>query len=471
MHRSHHSQHQPKSRLKHTSIPSASSSTSSSPLRFLPLFLVLLLRLKVCVSFSLPVLAAAATPVITSSSLSASTTTVSSSSSDSTPTKTMVDIPWQQIPKSETQVMELLAKYPKADGRGVRMAIMDTGCDLAARGMEKTSDGKPKYLDFIDCTGDGDVDMTTQVEVQVKKNESNETESVTVTGVSGKKLILPTSILKDAVLDKTDKNEKDKDELPKVRLGCMPLYHILPKTALRRVQNERNIQFTRTQNARLAKAQQDLDTLRKKQASSSSADKKKDKTDDDKTDDNKNNATKKEEEADAEKGDDNKDMKAAKSATAKSLKKQIQETELLMEQLQDMMKDYNDAGPIMDIVLYQTKKGDDDTEEMEWQALVDIDATGNLTSTKAMAPYACHQQFGTLGFGSHVTFCIQVYEGGNTLSLVCDAGSHGTHVAGIAAANYENDKTVNKEDAAAVLEKLQKDGVAPGAQVLGEFRV
>jgi len=370
--------------------------------------------------------------------------------------------------------MDFLAKYPKADGRGVRMAIMDTGCDLAARGMEKTSDGKPKYLDFIDCTGDGDVDMTTQVEVVVKKNESNETESVTVTGVSGKKLILPTNVLKDAVVSKNGDSKDDDTEqlpLPKVRLGSMPLYHILPKTALRRVQNERKIQFTRTQNARLAKAQQELDTLRKKQASGSSADKKKDKTDDDKTDDDKNNATKKEEEADAEKSDDKKNTKAAKSATAKSLKKQIQESELLMEQLQDMMKDYNDAGPIMDIVLYQTKKGDDDTEEMEWQALVDIDATGNLTSTKAMAPYACHQQFGTFGFGSHVTFCIQVYEGGNTLSLVCDAGSHGTHVAGIAAANYENDKHDNKEEAAAVLEKQQKDGVAPGAQVLGEFRV
>ena len=54
--------------------------------------------------------------------------------------------------KVETGVSELLESTPSADGRGTLIAILDTGCDLAAAGLLKTSDGKPKYADFIDCT-------------------------------------------------------------------------------------------------------------------------------------------------------------------------------------------------------------------------------------------------------------------------------------------------------------------------------
>ena len=39
------------------------------------------------------------------------------------------------IPKEETGVYDLFEQYPKADGRGVKIAIFDTGCDLAARGL------------------------------------------------------------------------------------------------------------------------------------------------------------------------------------------------------------------------------------------------------------------------------------------------------------------------------------------------
>ena len=56
------------------------------------------------------------------------------------------------LPKVETGVSELLESTPSADGRGTLIAILDTGCDLAAAGLLKTSDGKPKYADFIDCT-------------------------------------------------------------------------------------------------------------------------------------------------------------------------------------------------------------------------------------------------------------------------------------------------------------------------------
>ena len=115
------------------------------------------------------------------------------------------------IPKEETGVYDLFEQYPKADGRGVKIAIFDTGCDLAARGLvgagvdfellsnsltcerrnpqllqnSTTSDGvTPKYIDFIDCTGDGDIhfgNKTVDIDFSAKK---------TVEGSSGRNLTL-----------------------------------------------------------------------------------------------------------------------------------------------------------------------------------------------------------------------------------------------------------------------------------------
>ena len=99
----------------------------------------------------------------------------------------------------------------------------------------------------------------------------------------------------------------------------------------------------------------------------------------------------------------------------------------------------------MDVVLFK-----DLTDT--WRAVVDIEATGDLTDATAFAPYRVEQQVGELGFASALSFCVQIYEDGDTLCIVTDAGSHGTHVAGIIAANFPEQPELN--------------GVAPGAQVL-----
>jgi tripeptidyl-peptidase II len=51
-----------------------------------------------------------------------------------------------------------------------------------------------------------------------------------------------------------------------------------------------------------------------------------------------------------------------------------------------------------------------------------------------------------------LNFAVNIYEDGKRLSIVVDAGSHGTHVAGIVAANYTDKPALN--------------GIAPGAQIV-----
>ncbi len=60
---------------------------------------------------------------------------------------------------NSTGVEEFLQKYPKYDGRGTIVLVLDTGIDMGIDGLKKTSTGKVKVIDVQDFTGQGNINF------------------------------------------------------------------------------------------------------------------------------------------------------------------------------------------------------------------------------------------------------------------------------------------------------------------------
>jgi tripeptidyl-peptidase-2 len=126
------------------------------------------------------------------------------------------------LPKAEIGALRFLEKQPESDGRGVVVAIFDTGVDPGAPGLQTTTDGQPKIIDIIDGTGSGDVDTSTIVE----------TSDGTLEGLTGRKL----------TTGKSWKNPKGK-----FRLGLKRAYDFFPGSLVGRMKQKRRKDFDREQ--------------------------------------------------------------------------------------------------------------------------------------------------------------------------------------------------------------------------------
>ena len=85
-----------------------------------------------------------------------------------------------QLPKQDLGVEAFLAAHPEYDGRGIRVAVLDTGIDPGHPFLQQTPDGRRKLVDWYDATTDGRVDVSCEASEQ----------DGTLVGLSGRRLTL-----------------------------------------------------------------------------------------------------------------------------------------------------------------------------------------------------------------------------------------------------------------------------------------
>jgi tripeptidyl-peptidase-2 len=113
-----------------------------------------------------------------------------------------------------------------------------------------------------------------------------------------------------------------------------------------------------------------------------------------------------------------------------------------LTQLQELAKNYEDPGPIYDAVVFHDGNC--------WRAA--LTETGDFSGAQALTNFKEERQYATFSEESQLNYVLNIYDEGNTLSVVNDVGAHGTHVAGIVAAYHPDQPECN--------------GVAPGAQIV-----
>ncbi|XP_019851608.1 PREDICTED: tripeptidyl-peptidase 2 [Amphimedon queenslandica] len=105
----------------------------------------------------------------------------------------------------------------------------------------------------------------------------------------------------------------------------------------------------------------------------------------------------------------------------------------------------NIAGPFYDCIVFN--------DGSYWKAAIDTTKDGDLRDIPCLCSYKIAQHWVKFGYNDMFNYSVNVYDNGNLLSIVTTGGSHGTHVASIAAAYFPSSP--------------EKNGVAPGAQIIG----
>ncbi|XP_051137979.1 tripeptidyl-peptidase 2 [Andrographis paniculata] len=139
------------------------------------------------------------------------------------------------MPKKEIAADRFVEAHPDYDGRGAIIAIFDSGVDPAAAGLTVTSDGKPKVLDVIDCTGSGDIDTSTIVKAD---------DNGCIQGTSGNSLIV---------------NSSWKNPSGEWHVGSKLIYELFTQTLTDRLKKERKKVWDEKNQEAIAEAVKQLD--------------------------------------------------------------------------------------------------------------------------------------------------------------------------------------------------------------------
>ena len=152
------------------------------------------------------------------------------------------------MPRQETGALDFLKQHLDYDGRGVVVAIFDTGVDPGVVGLQTTPDGRPKVIDIVDATGSGDVDMS-----KVVKPEKSQ-----VTGLSGRVLTL---------------DKKWKIPSGEVRVGMKAGYELYPHELVDRMKEHRRKEFMQKQQQLETELRNQIDNFAKNDKDKSQIDK------------------------------------------------------------------------------------------------------------------------------------------------------------------------------------------------------
>eukprot|EP01041_Mallomonas_annulata_P010817 gene10817-22566_t len=264
------------------------------------------------------------------------------------------------LPKVETQAYEFVQKNPNWDGRGIIVGILDTGVSPGAIGLQVTSEGKPKIIDIVDCSGSGDVQL-----------------GPPLTTKNGIVLGLGNRIIKV--------NPDWHNPSGEYKLGIKKGYELYPKDVKDRVKEERKKRWMLKQKEKELELRKEL--------------------------------------SDA-KGD------------------AIPEIKTKIDLLKSFETDYDDIGPLYDCLVFY--------DGYNWNAVIDTTETGDMSNLKPIRNYKVNQEYSRFSDVDSLAYSVNIFDNGSILSIVTDAGAHGSHVAGIVAAYHPDQPECN--------------GVAPGAQ-------
>uniref|UniRef100_A0A915C9N7 Tripeptidyl-peptidase 2 n=1 Tax=Parascaris univalens TaxID=6257 RepID=A0A915C9N7_PARUN len=103
-----------------------------------------------------------------------------------------------------------------------------------------------------------------------------------------------------------------------------------------------------------------------------------------------------------------------------------------------------DFGPIADCIVFN--------DGQRFRACIDTSYRGRLNLAPLLSSYRETGDHASLSDKDMLTFCVTIHDNGNLLEICVPSGSHGSHVANIAAAYFP--------------EEPEKSGLAPGAQIV-----
>ena len=289
-------------------------------------------------------------------------------------------------PRTPTQADLLLERFPNANGKGITVAVFDTGVDPGAVALQRTPDGRPKVVDLVDATGAGDVDMRKIV----RSTAGGSGSGITVVGLSGKTLTL---------------SSRWSNPSGDWRVGTKRIVELFPRGLKPRDAKDRARVFDESQSAAVAAADHALARFEAI------------------------------------------NPVAATSAAESPLKLEHAELTARIAVLKDLGGSVTEVGPILDCVVWH--------DGSALRAVIDREQSGDLSSQIPMTNYRAERQYLPLVVDERVelNFAVNIYDGGEVLSIVTDSGAHGTHVAG----------TIGAFDA----ENADLNGVAPGVQIVG----